>query len=83
MDSPHGGPLASVLHDLQHIFGDRLEAMVSYGQPGTSPAASLALVRVLTADDLTACATRAAAWRRAGCATPLLLTRDEFAGLLR
>lgn len=82
MDSPHGGPLASVLHDLQHIFGDRLEAMVSYGQPGTSPAASLALVRVLTADDLTACATRAAAWRRAGCATPLLLTRDEFAGSL-
>jgi hypothetical protein len=82
MDSPHGGPLASVLHDLQHIFGERLDAVVSYGQPGASPAPSLALVRAITADDLAACAARAAAWRRAGCATPLLLTRDEFAGSL-
>jgi hypothetical protein len=82
MDSPHGGSLAATLHDLQHIFGDRLEAFVAFGQAGVSPAPSVALVRTLTADDLTACAGRAASWHRAGSATPLLLTKDEFAGSL-
>ena len=82
MDSLHGGPLAATLHDLQHIFGDRLQAFVAYGHPGAAPAPSVALVRTLTSDDLTACAGRASAWHRAGSATPLLLTRDEFAGSL-
>lgn len=82
MTTSHGGPLAAALHDLQNIFGDRLLAMLAYGQAGASPASSLALVRAITADDLDRCAARATAWHRAGCATPLLLTRDEFAGSL-
>ncbi len=56
--------------------------MVAYGQAGASPAPSLALVRTITADDLDACAARVGAWQVAGCATPLLLTKDEFAGSL-
>ena len=82
MDSLHGGPLAATLHDLQQIFGDRLQAFVAYGQADAVPAPSVALVRTLTADDLTACAARASAWHRVGSATPLLLTQDEFAGSL-
>ncbi|HYE88286.1 MAG TPA: hypothetical protein VEA16_18110, partial [Vicinamibacterales bacterium] len=82
MATSHGGPLTVALHDLQHIFGERLLAMVAYGQPGASPAPSLALLRAITADDLDQCAAHGAAWHRAGCATPLLLTRDEFAGSL-
>ena len=56
--------------------------MVAYGAPGASPAPSLALVRSITAADLDECASRLASWHRAGCATPLLLTRDEFTGSL-
>lgn len=82
MDSSHGGPLAATLHDLHQIFGERLHAFVAHGRPDDSPAPSLALVRSLTADDLAACAARAASWERAGSATPLILTRDEFAGSL-
>lgn len=82
MDSLHGGPLGATLTDLQHIFGDRLQAFVAYGHAQASPAPSLALVRTLTSDDLEACAARASSWHRAGSATPLLLTRDEFAGSL-
>ena len=51
-------------------------------QPGASPAPCLALVRSITAGDLDECAARVASWHRAGCATPLLLTKDEFAGSL-
>jgi hypothetical protein len=82
MATSHGGPVAVALHDLHHIFGERLQALVSYGQAGASPAPCLALVRSITADDLDQCASHASAWHRAGCATPLLLTRDEFAGSL-
>jgi hypothetical protein len=82
MATSHGGPLAVALHDLQHIFGERLHAVVAYGDPETQPARCLALVEALTSDDLDRCAAHAAAWHRAGCATPLLLTRDEFAGSL-
>ena len=82
MDTSHGGPLAVAMKDLQHIFGGRLKSLAAYGQPGASPAPSLALVHSITADDLTACAARANAWHRAGCATPLLLTTTEFAGSL-
>ncbi len=82
MDSLHGGPLASTLNDLQRIFGDRLQAFVAYGHANAAPSPSVALVSSLTADDLAACAARAAAWHRAGSATPLLLTKDEFAGSL-
>jgi hypothetical protein len=82
MATSHGGPLAVALQDLQHIFGERLQALVAYGRPDASPAPCLALVRSITAADLDECAARIAAWHRAGCATPLLLTRDEFAGSL-
>ena len=79
MDSAAGGPLADLLRDLHVIFGDRLDAFVAYGRPGASPAASLAIVRTLTVDDLSSCARRAGDWRRAGAATPLLLIQQEFA----
>ena len=82
MATSHGGPLAVALHDLQHIFGERLQAVAAYGQPGANPATCLALVRAITADDLDKCAAHAAAWYRAGCATPLLLTKEEFAASL-
>ena len=82
MATSHGGPLAVALHDLQHIFGERLHAVVAYGAPGANPAPCLALVRSITAADLDECAARVATWHRAGCATPLLLTKDEFAGSL-
>ena len=79
MDSAAGGPLADLLLDLQRTFGDRLEAFVAYGQPGAAPAPSLAIVRSLTEEDLSACAARATDWHRAGAATPLLLIGEEFA----
>lgn len=82
MDTAHGGPYAAVLEDLQHIFGSRLLALVAYGDVNATAALSLALVQTITADDLAACAARAAAWQRGGCATPLLVTREEFAGSL-
>jgi hypothetical protein len=82
MNTSHGGPYAVVLQDLQHIFGGRLRGLVAYGDPNAAPALSLALVDAISADDLNACAARASAWQRSGCATPLLLTRDEFAGSL-
>jgi hypothetical protein len=82
MASSHGGPLAAALHDLQHIFGDRLQAFMAYGSASARAAASLAIVARITSDDLDRCAAHAAAWHRAGCATPLLLTQEEFAGSL-
>lgn len=83
MATSHGGPLTAALQDLQHIFGDRLLAVVAYGTThADAPAPSLVLVRAITADDLDKCAAHAAAWHRAGCATPLFLTRGEFAGSL-
>jgi hypothetical protein len=82
MATSHGGPLAVALHDLQHIFGERLHAMVAYGQKDAHPAPSLALVQSITGEDLDRCASHAASWHRAGCLTPLLLTKDEFAGSL-
>jgi len=82
MNTSHGGPYAVVLQDLQHIFSGRLHGFAAYGDPNATPAQSLALVHAISADDLAACAARASAWHRAGCATPLLLTREEFAGSL-
>lgn len=82
MNTSHGGPYAVVLQDLQHIFAGRLHGFAAYGDPNATPAQSLALVHAISADDLAACAARASAWNRAGCATPLLLTREEFAGSL-
>lgn len=82
MATSHGGPVAVALKDLHHIFGERLQAVVAYGQPDATPAPCLALVRAITAADLDECAARVASWHDAGCATPLLLTKEEFAGSL-
>lgn len=82
MATSHGGPLAGALHDLHLIFGDRLLAFAAYGAASANPAPSVAIVRTLTAHDLERCAGHAAAWHRDGCATPLLLTHDEFAASL-
>jgi len=82
MATSHGGAVAVALQDLQHIFGERLHAVVAYGVPGASPAPCLAIVQSISAADLDECAARVASWHRAGCATPLLLTKDEFAGSL-
>lgn len=67
-----------VLVDLHGIFGARLEAFVTYA-PSVSPQPSLALVRSLEMADLGSCAARVKRWRTAGAATPVLLTRQEFA----
>lgn len=78
MDSASRVELASLLHDLRRIFSGRLVSIVAYGAPALRPAPSLAVVESLTLDDLAACAAQAGGWHRAGAATPLLLTRDEF-----
>ena len=65
--------------DLQRIFGTRLRSLVAYGDIDADGALhTLALVDRLTFDDLAACAPQIPAWRRAGAAVPLLLSRDEF-----
>jgi hypothetical protein len=68
-----------VLEDLQHIFSERLDAIVAYGWRDHSPVPSLVLVRSLTTEDLRACAGRVSSWHRLGAATPLLLTSSDFA----
>lgn len=78
MASSPPSPAAVVLDDLRAIFAGRLEAFVTYA-PAVTPQPSLALVTTLGLDDLTACAARAARWAHAGAATPVVLTRREFA----
>ena len=68
-----------VVEDLQRIFGDRLSAVVAYGWRSTGPVPTLALVATLSVDDLNACAGYVGRWHRAGAATPLLITRADFA----
>jgi hypothetical protein len=78
MTSAAAAPVQAVLDDLQTIFGGRLEAFVVYA-PEHTPRPSLAIVQSLELPDLTACAARAARWQRNGAATPVVLTRREFA----
>lgn len=70
--------LQPVVVDLEQIFGERLKAVVGYGWQQYGRVPSLALVASLTLDDLSACAAQAARWHRAGAATPLVLTPQEF-----
>ena len=79
MGSGSRAAIRPVVDDLQRIFGDRLDAVVIYGARRHGPVPSLVLVRSLTIEDLTACATRRSVWQRAGASTPLLLTRADFA----
>ena len=68
-----------MVEDLERIFGQRLHAVVAYGWGPQQLQPSLVLVDSLSLDDLSASAARTAHWRRAGCATPLVLTPREFA----
>lgn len=79
MSSARAAAVQPVAEGLQQVFGERLEAVVAYGWRLHGPVPSLALVRSLSIDDLQACTSRVAAWQRAGAATPLLITRAEFA----
>lgn len=71
-------PAALVLDDLRTIFGGRLEAFVTYA-PAVTPQPSLALVTSLDLADLAACAAKVRRWQQTGLATPVVLTRREFA----
>ena len=80
--------------ELAEIFGGRLQSFSAYGlhAPGHAPQTAssghnrleadgfhtLAIVDVVTRDDLQACAQRVAAWQAAGLETPLLLAEREF-----
>jgi hypothetical protein len=79
MSADRSSVVRPVIDDLRRIFVDRLDAVVVYGWRHYGPVPTLALVRSLSFDDLHACAARSASWRRAGAATPLLLTRADFA----
>jgi hypothetical protein len=67
-----------LVDDLQQILADRLYAIVAYGWLRQRPRPVLALVRSLALDDLNACAVRLREWRKAGLATPLILTMSDF-----
>jgi hypothetical protein len=79
MASGRSSVVASVVDDLQRIFGTRLHAVVAYGWRPNAPVPTLVLVDELTVDDLNACSSHVGRWHRAGAATPLLLTRRDFA----
>jgi len=79
METERASAVKPVVDDLHRVFADRLEAIVVYGWRSRGPVPTLALVRSLSVDDLNACAARTGAWRRAGAATPLLITRADFA----
>ena len=65
--------------ELGEIFGGRLRSLVVYAAAASSaPTPTLAVVDGLTADDLRACAARAATWHDRELATPLLLEAGEF-----
>ena len=72
----------AVATELQAIFGSRLRSVAAYGAhvdgQSDGPLTCLALVDTLTIADLDACAGRAAGWRRAHVAAPLILPTDEF-----
>jgi hypothetical protein len=67
--------------DFRGIFGERLRSLVLYASAERRPGGlipTLAIVDVLTADDLAACAAHVAEWHDGGLATPLLLEESEF-----
>src|SRR5688572_5899367 len=92
MDIPQ--PVQELARELAEIFGGRLQSFSAYGlhAPGHAPQVAgthnhhaarrgvhtLAIVDVVTKDDLHACARRVAAWQAAGLDTPLLLAEREF-----
>jgi hypothetical protein len=79
MSSGSRAVIRPVVDDLKRIFGERLDAVVTYGARRRGLVPSLVLVKSLTIEDLASCATRTSAWRRAGAGTPLVLTPNDFA----
>jgi hypothetical protein len=79
MASGRASAVTPIVEDLRRVFGARLKAVVIYGWRAQAPVSTLALVETLTLDDLNACAAHVRRWHRAGAATPLLMTRADFA----
>lgn len=78
MDPAARAELTTLLNDVRRVFGSRLRGVLAYGRHDQAPASTLVVVDGMTTDDLNACATRVAAWHRAGAATPLIFTQQEF-----
>jgi hypothetical protein len=80
--SPAGrAALDMLVADLTRVFGARLDSVVAYGRHETADddgVHALALVEGVTFDDLSRLVPLAPAWRKAGLAVPLVLTRHEF-----
>jgi hypothetical protein len=77
----HRAALIALAADLRRIFGVGLHALVAYGlarRLPDEPVHALALVQRVTFEDLAACAPVVEAWRSAGLAVPLLISRKEF-----
>jgi hypothetical protein len=75
--------LDALVGDLQRIFGARLGSVLAYGlERGADDddelLNALALVEAITFEDLSRMVPLAPAWRKAGLAIPLVLTKDEF-----
>src|SRR5262249_25754287 len=67
--------------ELRGVFGPRLQSLIAYGSSGAAghgAMRTMALVESLTAEDLRACAARAASWHAAGLATPLVVAAHEL-----
>jgi hypothetical protein len=78
MDAASRREHGALVADLRRIFGDRLDAVVAYGGVPPDWSRSLALVRSLGMDDLSALAAVAPSWHAIGIATPLVLPSKEF-----
>src|SRR5262249_46783485 len=67
--------------DLRAIFGARLQSLVLFAgteRKSGAPVPTMAVVDVLSADDLSSCAAHVDAWHESGLATPLLVESSEF-----
>lgn len=76
LNSAERTALERLAADLRRVFGERLQSVVAYG--ADRPLHSLVLVDRVAFGDLAACIPLTDGWHRAGIATPLLLSRDEF-----
>ena len=75
--------LDALVGDLERIFGARLGSVLAYGlERGADDddelLNALALVEAITFEDLSRMVPLAPAWRKAGLAIPLVLTKHEF-----
>lgn len=75
--------LDALVGDLERIFGARLGSVLAYGldrgaDDDDELLNALALVEAITFEDLSRMVPLAPAWRKAGLAIPLVLTKHEF-----